>query len=766
MDDDAVDAAGKRGRGGGAEGELRKGARGRGDVPARGGARARGARRGRRGARAPHGRRAGRALLLIRGAAVRARRSPPWSRADPRGPVRHHRGRNRHRAPRTGLRRGRLSGRSRRGPAQAGAPRGALQPGSRRRHLRRARALGKRRHLRGALRQGRCADGGADRGPARARAAAARGALRARIPALLAMRDAAALLREIVLVHRDLAAARGAAARQRLHQLVPAARQARPFWRLACQQRRLGALARALLGHPAAGVALRGWAPARDRFLRPARRARGDDAVRPPSSVRRPRAVPVPARGRAAGGRAGGSLRAPHDPRAGGHRRVVRLRGDALRPAPLPVRARRALPRALPGRLHMRGAGPDARLVLLAARGRDAAGQACALSQRGVPRPDPRRGGPEDVEVQGQRSRAMAGARDARRRRLPLVLLRLQATVGRLSLLRTGDRRRGAPVPEAAVEHLLLLRPVCARGSRGARALAGAHGAPARGSRPLAAEGAVRDQQLEEAMADARETVRLGLGARRSADLKVRQPLAEAVVLADGRERRAIEGLAEIVREELNVRRVRFVAAAEELGTYEVKPNYRTLGPLFGKDMPLAAEAIAALDPARVAAALRGGEDANGIGISVAGREHKLSADDVILTMRAPAGYAVEREGGHAVALDLTIDEELLQEGRAREGAKGGRWARPPERCSGCRDASLRGGCGSWPRPPKCGSGRREHRPELLLELLLGIGADDRLHGLSAFEEDHGRDREHLELRRRLLVLVGVELHDAKIGAL
>ena len=188
---------------------------------------------------------------------------------------------------------------------------------------------------------------------------------------------------------------------------------------------------------------------------------------------------------------------------------------------------------------------------------------------------------------------------------------------------------------------------------------------PSAGS--LAEEGAVRDQQLEEAMADARETVRLGLGARRSADVKVRQPLAEAVVLADGRERRAIEGLAEIVREELNVRRVRFVAAAEELGTYEVKPNYRTLGPLFGKDMPLVAEAIAALDPARVAAATRGGQDANGIGISVAGREHRLSADDVILTMRAPAGYAVEREGAHAVALDLTIDEELLQEGRARE---------------------------------------------------------------------------------------------------
>ncbi len=67
-------------------------------------------------------------------------------------------------------------------------------------------------------------------------------------------------------------------------------------------------------------------------------------------------------------------------------------------------------------------------------------------------------------------------------------------------------------------------------------------------------------------MALARETVRLGLGARGKAKIKVRQPLGEAVVVADGRERAAIERLAEVVREELNVRRVRFVAAAEELG--------------------------------------------------------------------------------------------------------------------------------------------------------------------------------------------------------
>ena len=181
---------------------------------------------------------------------------------------------------------------------------------------------------------------------------------------------------------------------------------------------------------------------------------------------------------------------------------------------------------------------------------------------------------------------------------------------------------------------------------------------------PTGAELGPRDEELERAMALARETVRLGLGARGQAKIKVRQPLGEAVVVADGGEREAIERLADVVREELNVRSVRFVAAADELGSYELKPNYRTLGPLFGSEMPLAAEAIAALDPAHVAAALRDGGE---IGISVGDREHTLTAEDVLLSMRAPEGYSVEREGAHAVALDLAIDEDLRREGRARE---------------------------------------------------------------------------------------------------
>jgi isoleucyl-tRNA synthetase len=177
-----------------------------------------------------------------------------------------------------------------------------------------------------------------------------------------------------------------------------------------------------------------------------------------------------------------------------------------------------------------------------------------------------------------------------------------------------------------------------------------------------------RDRELEQAMAVARETVRLGLGARGRAKIKVRQPLAEAVIVATGSEREAIERLVDVVREELNVRHVRFVAGAEELGRYEVKANYRRLGPLFGSEMPLVAEAIAALDPGQVAAAVRQSSNGDtGLGISVSGREHTLSAEDVILTMQAPDGYAVEREGAHAVALELEIDGELRREGHARE---------------------------------------------------------------------------------------------------
>jgi isoleucyl-tRNA synthetase len=173
-----------------------------------------------------------------------------------------------------------------------------------------------------------------------------------------------------------------------------------------------------------------------------------------------------------------------------------------------------------------------------------------------------------------------------------------------------------------------------------------------------------RDLDLEVAMGVVRETVRLGLAARGQAKLGVRQPLREAVVVAAGAERAAIERLEDIVLGELNVKALRYVSQADELGSYEVKPNYRALGPRFGKHMPQVAAAVASLDPAHVAAALR---DDQRVGINIDGHEHELGADDLLLAMRPLDGYQLEREGSHAVALELELDDELVREGLARE---------------------------------------------------------------------------------------------------
>jgi isoleucyl-tRNA synthetase len=173
-----------------------------------------------------------------------------------------------------------------------------------------------------------------------------------------------------------------------------------------------------------------------------------------------------------------------------------------------------------------------------------------------------------------------------------------------------------------------------------------------------------RDPALETAMAVARETVQLGLAARAQAKVKLRQPLRAAVVVAAGAERDAIERLADVVRDELNVRELRFVNQADELGELEVKPDYRKLGPRFGKQMPLVADAVAGLDPTSVGEALRSGRS---IGIAIGGHDHTLSAEELILSMRPLEGYQVEREGSHAVALELEIDDDLRDEGWVRD---------------------------------------------------------------------------------------------------
>ncbi|HKA67300.1 MAG TPA: isoleucine--tRNA ligase, partial [Solirubrobacterales bacterium] len=178
------------------------------------------------------------------------------------------------------------------------------------------------------------------------------------------------------------------------------------------------------------------------------------------------------------------------------------------------------------------------------------------------------------------------------------------------------------------------------------------------------ADPALADPDLESAMEAVRLTVELGRAARAQAKAKVRQPLRRAVIVANDAEREAIEARADLVTAELNVKELDFVTEEADLVSYTAKPNYRALGPRFGKRMPQVAAAVEALDAAHVARVMGDGGE---IGINIDGIDHTLGPDEVSLALQPLDGYEVEADAGHAVALQLELDDELRREGLARE---------------------------------------------------------------------------------------------------
>jgi isoleucyl-tRNA synthetase len=177
-------------------------------------------------------------------------------------------------------------------------------------------------------------------------------------------------------------------------------------------------------------------------------------------------------------------------------------------------------------------------------------------------------------------------------------------------------------------------------------------------------DAALEDGELEAGVEAAMRAIELGRAARAAAKVKNRQPLHRAVIVATDAERSEIERLADLVRAELNVKALEFVAEEGELVRYTVKPNFRTLGPRFGKSMPQVVAAVESLDPGHVAEAIRGERR---MGVNVDGSEHVLEPDDLALVMQPLDGYEVEAEAGRAVALALELDDELVREGLARE---------------------------------------------------------------------------------------------------
>jgi isoleucyl-tRNA synthetase len=180
----------------------------------------------------------------------------------------------------------------------------------------------------------------------------------------------------------------------------------------------------------------------------------------------------------------------------------------------------------------------------------------------------------------------------------------------------------------------------------------------------IGADGGLYDPVLADQVALVRRLVELGRSARTTSKVRTRQPLGRALVGAAGWAALPAELRAQVA-DELNVLSVESLGGAGgELVDVSVKPNFRSLGKRFGGGTKAVAAAVAAADPAELAAAIRAGGPAS---VTVDGAPVALEADDLIVTETPRTGWAVGADGSETVALDLTVTPELRRAGVARE---------------------------------------------------------------------------------------------------
>jgi isoleucyl-tRNA synthetase len=171
------------------------------------------------------------------------------------------------------------------------------------------------------------------------------------------------------------------------------------------------------------------------------------------------------------------------------------------------------------------------------------------------------------------------------------------------------------------------------------------------------------DAELEARMASIRTLATLGRAAREQAGINVRQPLARMVCVAPGQRAESLESLLPILASELNLKRIELATSADALVTLEAKPNFRALGKKFGKQTPLAADAVTRFTSEH----LRAFEQGAPLVVTVDGDTHQLAPDDVTIVRRATGALVVEEEHGYFAAIDPTVTPELRREGMARE---------------------------------------------------------------------------------------------------
>lgn len=177
------------------------------------------------------------------------------------------------------------------------------------------------------------------------------------------------------------------------------------------------------------------------------------------------------------------------------------------------------------------------------------------------------------------------------------------------------------------------------------------------------------DKDLEERMELAQLSSSMILALRRKVNIKVRQPLAKLVIpILDDKLQEQFQRVQSLVLNEVNVKEVEFIRNTEGLITKKIKPNFKTLGKRYGKQMKEIASAFAVMDQKSIAEIERSGmaEDPRYL-LQLAGGDVVLERGDYEITSEDMPGWLVASEGKLTVALDITISEALKREGTARE---------------------------------------------------------------------------------------------------
>ena len=180
---------------------------------------------------------------------------------------------------------------------------------------------------------------------------------------------------------------------------------------------------------------------------------------------------------------------------------------------------------------------------------------------------------------------------------------------------------------------------------------------------PVADESYI-DKSLESKMQKAQTISSLVLSLRKKESIKVRQPLQKIMIpIANAAERAEIEAVANLIKHEVNVKEIELLEDASGILVKQIKPNFKTLGPKFGKDMKAIATAVQGFGQAEIAQF----EKAQTYSLQLPNKTVTLSLDDVEISTQDIEGWLVATAGSLLVALDIHITPELRQEGIARE---------------------------------------------------------------------------------------------------